>query len=108
MSTQLRRTFLKYCLAAGSSIFMSVPYGGATGLAIPDIWFMPEESELHKRTWMAFIASYDIWAERQVPEVQRNLALIAKTIAKYEPVSILVREQDYSDALKLLGGAGQS
>jgi len=83
---------------------MSVPYGGATGLAIPDIWFMPEESELHKRTWMAFIASYDIWAERQVPEVQRNLALIAKTIAKYEPVSILVREQDYSDALKLLGG----
>ncbi len=67
-------------------------------------WFMPEESELHKRTWMSFIASYDIWEERQVKEVQRNLALIAKTIAKYEPVSILVRIEDYNIVLGLLEG----
>ena len=67
-------------------------------------WFMPEESELHKRTWMSFIASYDIWEERQAKEVQRNLALIAKTIAKYEPVSVLVRKQDYKLALQLLEG----
>lgn len=64
---------------------------------------MPDESALHKRTWMAFIASYDIWEERQVPVVQRNLATIAKTIAKYEPVSLLVREKDYDTALALLG-----
>jgi agmatine deiminase len=48
---------------------------------------MPDESAPHKRTWMACIASYDIGEERQVPVVQRNLATIAKTIAKYEPVS---------------------
>lgn len=68
------------------------------------LWFMPEESEPHKRTWMAFISSYDIWEERQVPEVQKNLADIAKVIARYEPVSILVRPQDYSLAEQLLGG----
>ncbi len=67
-------------------------------------WFMPEESELHKRTWMSFIASYDIWEDRQIPEVQKNLASIAKAIAKYEPVSMLVRKQDYELAVKLLGG----
>ncbi len=67
-------------------------------------WFMPEEAETHKRTWMSFIASYDIWEERQVPEVQRNLATIAKTIAKYEPVSMLVRTQDYDIAVELVGG----
>ena len=67
-------------------------------------WYMPDENALHKRTWMAFIASYEIWGERQTPEVQRNLATIARTIAKYEPVSILVREQDYETAVTLLGG----
>ena len=67
-------------------------------------WFMPEESERHKRTWMSFIASYDIWDDRQVSEVQRNLASIATTIAKYEPVSILVRSQDYEIIIELLGG----
>lgn len=65
---------------------------------------MPDESAPHKRTWMAFIASYDIWEAHQVPEVQRNLATIAKTIAKYEAVSLLVRQQDYDTALSLLGG----
>ncbi len=67
-------------------------------------WYMPEESEPHVRTWMAFIASYDIWEDRQVPEVQKNLADIAKTIANYEPVSMLVRRQDYEIAENLLGG----
>ena len=65
---------------------------------------MPEESDLHERTWMAFIANYDIWEERQVPEVQRNLANIARTIAKYEPVNMLVRRQDVDIAIDLLGG----
>jgi len=69
-------------------------------------WYMPDEGEPHKRTWMSFIASYDIWEERQVPEVQRNLAVIAKSIAKYEPVSMLVRKQDYDFAVNLLGSLG--
>ena len=66
--------------------------------------FMPEESEPHERTWMAFIANDYIWEERQIPEVKKNLAFIARTIAKYEPVSILVGPHDYAEAKLLLGG----
>lgn len=66
-------------------------------------WFMPEESETHKRTWMAFIASDNIWEKRQIVEVQNNLANIATTIANYEPVSMLYRNSDYKILKKLLG-----
>ena len=101
---QLRRDFLKLSLAFGGSTFMTTFNAKAKGVLEPHKWFMPEESGPHKRTWMSFIASYDIWEKRQVKEVQRNLATIAKTIAKYEPVSMLVRAKDYEIALKLLGG----
>ncbi len=101
---QSRRKFIKLSLAFGGSTFMTTFNAKANGLLEPNKWFMPEESRSHKRTWMSFIASYEIWEERQVKEVQRNLVTIAKTIAKYEPVSMLVRKKDYKVALKLLDG----
>jgi len=57
-------------------------------------WVMPDEGDPHKRTWMAFGASAKVWGRRLLPEVQRNLATIALTIARYEPVSMLVRQED--------------
>lgn len=68
-----------------------------------NIWFMPDESEPHHRTWMAFGASRKIWGRKLLPEVQRNLANIALTIARYEPVSMLVRQSDFSIAKRLMG-----
>jgi agmatine deiminase len=68
-------------------------------------WRMPDESEPHQQTWMAFGASKKVWGSKLLPEVQRNLALIARTIARYEPVSMLVREAEYDLAKKLLGTA---
>ncbi len=94
-----KRQFIKTILALGATSFMS-PLYSRPKMA----WFMPEESEPHTRTWMAFIASDEFWERRQIPEVQRNLALIAKTIAKYEPVTMLVSQHDYAKAVKLLGG----
>ena len=67
-------------------------------------FYMPEESTKHKQTWMSFVANDYIWEERQIPYVKRDLALIAKTIAKYEPVSILVSKYDKDEAIKLLDG----
>lgn len=64
---------------------------------------MPEESDEHQRTWMSFVANDYIWSRRQIPEVKRNLALIAKTVAKYEPVSMLVSAHDYDEAAFLTG-----
>ncbi len=68
-----------------------------------DLWFMPDERDPHQRTWMAFGASQEIWGKKLLPEVQRNLATIALTIAQYEPVSMLVRQSDLSLAQKLMG-----
>ncbi len=68
-----------------------------------DVWFMPDESDPHQRTWMAFGASGRIWGKRLLPEVQRNLATIALAIAKYEPVSMLVRQPDLPLAQELMG-----
>lgn len=66
-------------------------------------WSMPDEAEVHERTWMAFGASPSIWGRKLLPEVQRNLASIAKAIAAYEPVSMLVRPSDHALAQQLLG-----
>lgn len=67
-------------------------------------FYMPEESQEHKQTWMSFVANDYIWSKRQIAEVKRNLSLIAKTIAKYEPVSVLVSPYDKNKAIKLLDG----
>ncbi len=67
------------------------------------IWFMPDEGEPHRRTWMAFGAGKEIWGKKLLPEVQRNLATIALTIARYEPVSMLVRQSDMALAKQLMG-----
>ena len=66
---------------------------------------MPDEAAPHKRTWMAFGASASIWGRNLLPEVQRNLATVARAIARYEPVSMLVRQADQALARELVGAA---
>ena len=68
-------------------------------------WLMPDESEPHERTWMAFGASREIHGEKLLPEVQNNLAAIAKAIARYEPVFMLVRQEDYEIAAQKCGSS---
>lgn len=74
---------------------------GATGLALAgctaraelqsadlksDVsWQVPAETVPHTRTWMAFPWRTDVWG-RFLPGVQADVALVARTIAKYEPV----------------------
>ena len=65
-------------------------------------WVMPDESGPHQRTWMAFGASAAIWGKKLLPEVQRNLALVANTISAYEPVAMLVRDHEVQLARPLL------
>ncbi|MEM9976232.1 MAG: agmatine deiminase family protein [Cyanobacteria bacterium P01_D01_bin.2] len=68
-------------------------------------WRMPDEAMAHQRTWMAFGASERIWGRQLLPEVRRNLVTIAQTIAQYEPVSMLVRAEEYDLARDLLGSS---
>ena len=68
-------------------------------------WRMPEESAPHKRTWMTFGAHQNIWGSRLIYEVQRNLASIAQTIARFEPVCILVEPSVRAEARQFLPAA---
>lgn len=54
---------------------------------------------------MAFGAHQDIWGKRLLPVVQRDLANIAMVIARYEPVSMLVRPNDVPTAKRMLAGS---
>ena len=66
-------------------------------------WVMPDEADPHVRTWMAFGASASIWGRELLPEVRRNLATIANTIAQYEPVTMLVCQREYDIAQRMVG-----
>ena len=66
---------------------------------------MREEGDPHARTWMAFGAGRRIWGSRLLPQVRRDLVLIATTIARYEPVSMLVRPEEMDLARGLIGAA---
>jgi agmatine deiminase len=95
-----RRQLIKATyILLGSKILTNKAY--ATNKA-NNMFYFPDESHPHKKTWMAFVANESIWSQKQIPEVKRNLALIANTIAKYEPVSVLVNPQDLKEANKLL------
>lgn len=64
---------------------------------------MPDEGDPHKRTWMAFGASSTIWGNRLLPVARANLGLIARTIAQFEPVTMLVRSNEQALAASACG-----
>lgn len=104
-----RRRFIQAGAAALSGLFLAgcgdsdSASGGSHGVDDLREWVMPEEGDPHKRTWMAFGASEAIWGAALLPEVQRNLATIAQTIAQFEPVSMLVRSEELDLARSLVG-----
>ena len=100
-----RRKFIQSVESLGAGALLG---GGSKAFALAneqDVWFMPDESEPHQRTWMAFGASKKIWGSKLLTEVQRDLAAIALTIAKYEPVSMLVPEVMMPIARKLMSSS---
>ena len=106
-----RRALVQFTATAAGSILMNQIFAGCSRLnnaetiATDFIWRMPDESEPHERTWMAFGASGKIWGHKLLPKVQDNLVTIAKSIAEYEPVYMLVREADYDLAAQKCGSS---
>lgn len=98
-----RRKFLSSSLLLSAGSLLGTHRAGFTAEAGQQAWFMPDEADPHVRTWMAFGAHQRIWGADWVPEVRRNLASIANTIGRYEPVSMLVRENEYDIAAAMVG-----
>ncbi|MGC7402298.1 agmatine deiminase family protein [Pandoraea pneumonica] len=109
---QARRRFLKRGLmASGAALMSGAVTGGlarsAFAAGAPDgaapTWTMPDEGERHSATWMAFGPSEDIWGRRMQGAAQDGLARIAQAIGDFEPVNMLVREEDYDVAQRKCG-----
>ncbi|WP_246840618.1 agmatine deiminase family protein [Lacimicrobium sp. SS2-24] len=103
MSMLSRRGFIKSMAAISASSLISANLMASSRANRHAPYVMPDESEPHRRTWMAFGASRGIWGSKLLPAVRENLVDIALTIANYEPVSMLVRESELSLANKLMG-----
>ncbi|MFD4925827.1 agmatine/peptidylarginine deiminase [Streptomyces goshikiensis] len=65
---------------------------------------VPLDTVRHTRTWMAWPDSSAVWG-RKLAGVQANIALIAKTVAKYEPVVMCANT---ASAAKARGACGSA
>ncbi|MDI2129079.1 agmatine deiminase family protein [Yinghuangia seranimata] len=54
---------------------------------------VPADDVPHARTWMSWPASRSIWG-RHLAGVQRDIALIARTVAQFEPVVMCAIDED--------------
>jgi agmatine deiminase len=66
---------------------------------------VPLDSVAHTRTWMAWPDSVAIWGADLLPGVQSDIALTARTIARYEPVIMCANAASVSRARALCGSA---
>lgn len=98
-----RRKFVQTLAASAFASACGIGKAGEAAMTRPQTNRMPDEAEPHRRTWMAFGASEEVWGRKLLGEVQHNLASIARAIADFEPVTMLVREEDRETAHDLVG-----
>uniref|UniRef100_UPI000BF10F6B agmatine deiminase family protein n=1 Tax=Streptomyces sp. wa1063 TaxID=1828212 RepID=UPI000BF10F6B len=64
---------------------------------------VPVEDVRHTRTWMAWPDSTAIWSRGSLAGIQADIALIARTIARYEPVVMCANSASAARARSLCG-----
>ena len=67
-------------------------------------WFAPADTVAHACTWMAWPARADVW-KSDLPAVREEVARVARAIAEFEPVSMVVRPDQAKDAASACGSA---
>ncbi len=81
----------------GSRLFgtrpSAAPESAGAGAA-PSHW-VDRDDVPHARTWMSWPSRTDIWGRRRLRGVQQDIALIARTIARFEPV-VICAPDDYT------------
>lgn len=105
-----RRGFLTAAGATAVGAALAAAGGQAFAAARPSAanaaagFAVPVDTVRHTRTWMAWPDSSAIWG-RRLSGVQANIALIAKTIAKYEAVVMCANSGSVSQAKSACGSA---
>ncbi|WP_308402069.1 MULTISPECIES: agmatine deiminase family protein [unclassified Streptomyces] len=99
-----RRTFLAAAGLTAAAAALTAVEGRAGAAARPAAaaFRVPGEDVRHTRTWMAWPDSTSIWGST-LNGVQTDIALIARTIAKYEPVYLCANSASAAKARSLCG-----
>ncbi|MFC4330364.1 agmatine/peptidylarginine deiminase [Streptomyces andamanensis] len=66
---------------------------------------VPIEDVPHTRTWMAWPDSSSIWGRKLLSGVQADIALIARTVARYEPVIMCANSGSAAGARSMCGSS---
>lgn len=61
-------------------------------------FIMPAEWHPHERCWMAWPCHQDTWAHIGLDKAREAYALVAQAIAQYEPVTLIVNQEDEESA----------
>ncbi len=65
-------------------------------------YMMPAETAEHAACWMAWPTRRELWGERMAA-IKAEYALVAQTIARFEPLIMVAGPQDEAEARKLCG-----
>lgn len=102
-----RRRFLAAAglTAAGAALAAVQGSAGAAPVRRPaaGAYRVPIEDVRHTRTWMAWPDSTAIWGRGALVGIQADIALIARTIARYEPVVMLANSASAAKARSQCG-----
>lgn len=75
---------------------------------VRDRFFMPAEWSRHARTWMQWPSRVKPWGTAEGLALARQAyGQVARAIARFEPVTMVVRPQDRNEAQLILGGKVQ-
>lgn len=77
--------------------------GGTARAAAAGRWIMPDEHLPQARVIVAYAASKAIWKDFAAP-VNAAIARLARTIARYQPVTVLCRPDQHAQARRDCGG----
>lgn len=80
------------------------PLDAAASLTSRTVLHAPADTVPHAQTWMAWPARRDVWGSLLSP-ARADIARIARTIARYEPVSMIARPEQAPEARRACGSA---
>ena len=101
-----RREFFAAAAAGIGSVGFAVVEARASADAGRSSFRVPLDSTAHERTWMAWPDSKAIWGSA-LAGAQANIALVARTIANYEPVVMCANRDSVASATAACGSAFQ-
>ncbi|MFK0220390.1 agmatine/peptidylarginine deiminase [Streptomyces vinaceus] len=91
--------------AAGVALGSMAAAPQRASAAVPDRWVDRDDAP-HARTWMSWPSRSSVWGGRRLAGVQQDIALIARTIARYEPVVLCAPDAYTAAQARSLCGAG--